>query len=164
MSAEKACQSSNGSCHGPTALELEGSGWFDQEGGIVVTINPEARVSAVRIGRSLRLTNIETSILVPVLIINKGRVTAPLRAILLRPERDLVDVSMVSQALSGAPNEKRELEIRLAVSGPLDVAIAFEISPEGGDLAGRDRIHVYVRRESPLSEEPDDRKKCAGVI
>jgi len=164
VSATKSCKTSNGSCHGPTAEELEGSGWFDREGGIVVTINPEARVSAVRIGHSLRLANNETSILVPVLIINNGRVTAPLRATLLRPERDLVDVSMASEALSGAPNEKRELEIRLAVSGPLDVAIAFEISPEGGDLAGRDRIHVYLRRELPPSEERVDRKKCAGVV
>jgi len=147
MSAEQSCKATHGSCHGPTERELEKSGWFDQEGGIVVTINPEARVSAVRVGPSLRLTNNRAAIRVPVNIINRGLVTAPLRAVLLDPERNLVDVSLPAGPLSGALNESRELEIRPAVSGPLDITIAFEISPEGGDLAGRDRVHILVRRE-----------------
>lgn len=145
MSAESPCHGATGSCHGPTIEEAERAGWFDQQGGIIVTINPEARVSVIRVGPSLRAPRDGGPIRVPVRVINKGLVTAPLRAVLLRPGHESVEVSLAGGPLGGAPQESLELELRAIGGDPLDVTIAFEISAEGGDLAGRDRVHLLLR-------------------
>jgi hypothetical protein len=57
----------------------------------------------------------------------------------------MIAVTLANDPLSGAPSDRRELTLHAPDGGSLDVTIAFEISPEGGDLAGRDRIHLLLR-------------------
>jgi len=111
---------------------------------IVVTINPEARVSAV-IGAPLPAPQICGSPLaLNIKVINQGFVTAPLRAAIAGDHHMQVTLVTDDAKLSGAREENRLLALTAQGSAPVDVTIAFSIDDTIGDLAGRDRVHLLI--------------------
>jgi hypothetical protein len=112
---------------------------------IVVTINPEARVSAV-LGASLPSPSpCSESTELKVNIVNQGRVTAPLRAKIVGDGAKLVTLHLAQEKLSGAPIDSRVLHINPLGNQPVDITIAFSVDDHVDDLGGRDRVHFLMR-------------------
>ena len=112
---------------------------------IVVTINPEARVSAV-IGAPLPPpAPCGSATELNIKVINQGFVTAPLRAAIVGDGARHVALRMDSTKLSGQPQDSRVLHVIPHESGLVDVTIAFSIDNNIGDLGGRDRVHLLLR-------------------
>jgi len=112
---------------------------------IVVTINPEARVSAtlgaglpppVACGEATELK---------VKIVNQGGVTAPLHARLTGDGARHAALHMDVTNLSGQSEDLRLLHLIPQGPGSVDVTVAFSIDNNVGDLGGRDRVHFLVR-------------------
>jgi hypothetical protein len=120
--------------HGPAA---------DEDAHIVVTINPEARVSAVR-RHSVPRSACGSPAPLRVHIVNQGFVTAPLKARLVGDGPRHVALDFEDHRLTGRPEEARQMRLTSIGSNPADVTIAFSISEETGDLGGRDRVHLLV--------------------
>lgn len=115
------------------------------QGHIVVTINPEARVSAV-LGKPLPPAPLCGSGMdLDVQVLNNGFVTAPLRAEALGDERLKVALQIDKDKLSGEPEDLRTLHLLPMRPDPVDVTIAFSIDDTIGDLVGRDRVHLLLR-------------------
>jgi len=112
---------------------------------IVVTINPEARVSAV-LGASLPSPSAcGDATELKVKIINQGKITAPLRARLVDGGARIGALHMNAEKLSGQPEDSRLLHLMKLGPGPVDMTVAFSIDNNIGDLGGRDRVHLLVR-------------------
>lgn len=111
---------------------------------ITVTINPEARVSAVSNIPAPRVPCGEPAPLT-VSVINEGFVTSPLQASVVGSGAGHVVLVFETSRLKGTARENREMKLRTIGSNPADVTIAFSISQEIGDLGGRDRVHLLVR-------------------
>lgn len=110
---------------------------------IIVTINPEARVSAVRAGSP------EPGICgqpqdLRVRVVNQGFVTAPLRVALAGDGAANAELRADGAQLSGA-DEERVLQLVPKGPAPVDLTIVFAVSDEVGDLGMRDRVHLYLR-------------------
>lgn len=111
---------------------------------IVVTINPEARVSAV-VGSSMPPTpKCGEATELRVQIVNQGFVTAPLRATVVGDGKSRVALHMDAAKLNGGPQDIRLLHFMSLVSGPTDVTVAFSIDNNVGDLGGRDRVSLLL--------------------
>jgi hypothetical protein len=94
---------------------------------IVVTVNPEARVSAVR-GRPLPLQQCGTPVAIEVAVVNQGFVTAPLRALLVGDGGVHARLGLEPRRLTGRSTESRLLRLEPIGRTPLDLTIAFSIS------------------------------------
>lgn len=112
---------------------------------IVVTINPESRVSVAIAGALPPVARCGTTVDLPVKIINQGFVTA-------RPEAQLVDtrlpdvtVTLDPEPLKGLPEETRILHIKLVTPGQTDLTVVFRTHNEMLDLGGRDRVHFLMQ-------------------
>ena len=111
---------------------------------ITITINPEARVSVVRGDTALTAARCGTTMNVPVVIVNKGYVTAKLVATLVEPIPPGVTAEFSPEPLSGAGKETRTLQLTLRRPGLLDVTISFRPVNDIPDLGGRDRVHLLL--------------------
>jgi len=112
---------------------------------IVVTINPEARISAI-LGAPLPAPiacGSPTEIKVEV--INKAFVTAPLRAAIIGSSSRQLSLHMDDTKLNGQPEDNRVLQLVPLGPSLVDVTIAFSIDYNIRDLGGRDRVHFLLR-------------------
>lgn len=122
---------------------------------IVVTINPEARVSAV-LGAALPPPGTCGSATeLKVKVINQGFVTAPLRAVTVGEGARHVALHMEGEKLNGEPKDSRVLHLTPLGPGPVDVTIVFSIDNNIGDHGGHDRVHFLVRCVSPPESKAD---------
>jgi hypothetical protein len=112
---------------------------------IVITINPEARVSVVLAGALPPPSACGTSTDLSVRIVNQGSVTARLEARLVDEPPPGVAVELDPAPLRGVAEEKRILHVRLAKPGLTDLTIAFRAHNGIPDLGGRDRIHFLIQ-------------------
>jgi hypothetical protein len=111
---------------------------------LVVTINPEARVSVVIGAPMPPPPPCGTATELKVKVINHGFVTAPLKAEIVGDGNQSVELHMDSTKLSGEPEDSRVLHLTALGPDLADVTIAFSIDTNIGDLGGRDRAHVLV--------------------
>lgn len=123
--------------HGHSAAEADGAH-------IIVTINPEARVSVVRQKTPAPQSCGERQSLL-VKVVNQSFVSAPLQARIVGDGGRYVALHFESTRLHGGREETRTLHLVPRGPDPADVTIAFSISRETGDLGGRDRVHLFVR-------------------
>lgn len=111
---------------------------------IVVTINPEARVSVSL--EKLPLPPVENLRLVlSMAIINESRVTSPLSATLLDPSLSGVALEFGSEELTGEEREERSLVLTFSRPAVVDLTIGFRLPDEAPDLGGRDRVDFLAR-------------------
>lgn len=111
---------------------------------VVVTINPEVRVSAA-LGKVLApMAACGTPVALRVKVINQAGATAPLLMRLVDAPPG-VSLSWESIALSGHPDDKRILHITSHRRGATDLTLAFSLTGAPGDMADRDRVHVLLR-------------------
>ena len=110
---------------------------------LIVTINPEARVSVAK-GLPIPVVPCGTEAPVRVRVINQGFVTAPLVATLDPVGERHVALRFTPARLSGRLDESQEMGLVSIGSNPAEVTIAFSISQEIGDLGARDRTHLLV--------------------
>lgn len=116
---------------------------------IVVTINPEARVSVARGVALPPPTKCATPITLVVKIFNQGSVTAPLIATIVGSGAKHVTLHMESNPLTGHRDETRTLHLIPIGTDPADVTISFEIAHNIGDFGDHDRVNFLVRCINP---------------
>jgi hypothetical protein len=119
---------------------------------VVVTINPEARVSAVIAAPLSTPAPCGSATRLEIKVINQGFVTAPLRAAIVGDGARHVALRMDNTKLSGGPEDSRTLQLIPRGPDPVDVTIAFSVDDDIGDLGGRDRVHFLVRCLDPAAE------------
>jgi hypothetical protein len=112
---------------------------------ILVTINPEGRVSVALVGALPPPAPIGTPIGISVAVMNHGYSTGRLEARLVGSPAAPATLDFAPEPLTGAPLEKRTLHVTLAGAAPADLTIAFSLRNESPDLGGRDRIHMLLR-------------------
>ena len=114
---------------------------------IVITINPEARVSAALAAPLPAPGACGSATELKIKVINQGFITAPLRASIVGDSASQVSLHMDSAKLSGQAEDNRTLHLIPLGLDPVDVTIAFSIDKNIGDLGGRDRVHFIVSCE-----------------
>lgn len=113
---------------------------------IVVTINPEIRVSAVLAAPvPALLRKCGNSAEFKVRVVNQGFTTARLRAAVVGEGKDRVTLHMDATKLSGKPEDLRLLHLTPFSAGATDVTIAFTIDNNFGDPGGGDQVHLLLR-------------------
>lgn len=112
---------------------------------IVITINPETRVSVTRGGNVPPPAACGRPIELPVKIVNHGFLTAPLEATLVDNIPPGVSIEFAPQPLSGAVDEMRSLQVTVSKPELVDITISFRPKNDIPDLGGRDRIHLLLR-------------------
>jgi hypothetical protein len=112
---------------------------------IVVSINPEARVSVTLAAPLPSPSACGSNTALNVKVINQGFITAALRASIVGEDAPRISLHMDSVRLSGKAEESRMLHLLPLGPDPVDVTIAFSIDKSIGDLGGRDRVHFVVR-------------------
>jgi hypothetical protein len=110
---------------------------------IIITINPEARVSVTLAGALPPPAACGTAADLVVAIVNQGFVTAQLEAELVDAPSG-VTLDFHPDPLKGGPEEFRKLHITLTKPGTTDVTVAFRAHNEIHDLGGRDRVHFLL--------------------
>lgn len=115
------------------------------EAPITVTINPEARVSVSRAGELPPAVACGAAVELPVKIVNRGFVAAPLHASLIDLVPEGVQLEFSAEPLKGIVEEHRVLRVTLTKAEPVDITIAFRIKNNIADLGDRDRIHLLAR-------------------
>jgi hypothetical protein len=115
---------------------------------IVVTINPEARVSAVMAAALPPPVSCTEPTALKVKIVNQGQISAPLQARLISDGGQVAAIHMDKARLSGSREEERALHILPGSNAPVDLTIAFSLDGNIGDLGGRDRVHFIFRCDS----------------
>src|SRR5262245_34493650 len=108
---------------------------------IVVTINAEARVSAVARAPLPAPAPCGSPTRLAVQVINHRFITAPLRAVIAGDAARLVTIHMDGSKLTGRSEESRNLGLIPSGHDPVDLTIAFSIDNNIGDLGGRNRVH-----------------------
>jgi hypothetical protein len=114
---------------------------------IMVTINPEGRVSAMIVGALPPPAAYGAPVELGVVVVNQGFSTGRLEARLVGSPAAAATLDFRPDALKGAPLEKRTLRVVLSGTAPTDLTIAFSLRNESPDLGGRDRIHMLLRGE-----------------
>jgi hypothetical protein len=117
--------------------------------GIVVTINPEARVSVTGRRLTYRSLTCHKPIDLPVKIFNLGFVTAPLMVRLVGNAPSVSSVALLGNGLTGGREENRVLRLFLNHIGLVDLTLAFSIRHGIEDLDGRGRVHLLLECGSP---------------
>jgi hypothetical protein len=111
---------------------------------IKITINPEARISAVLAGALPRPVSCGTPVDLQVRIVNQGFVTSRLEAKFVGDAPTGVSLEFHPMPLQGVREEFRNLRITLTKPDPTDLTIAFRAHNETPDLGGRDRVHFLM--------------------
>jgi hypothetical protein len=111
---------------------------------IVVTINPEGRVSVVTRGELPASVAHGVPFAIGMEIINQGYITGRLEASLAGNPPAGTSLGLDDSPLKGAPHETRTLQVTLARAGSADLTIVFKLRSEVPDLGGLDRIHMLV--------------------
>jgi hypothetical protein len=114
---------------------------------IVITINPEGRVSAQLVGAFPPPAAYGAPVELAVAVVNQGFSTGRLEARLVGSPAAAATLDFHPEALKGIPLERRSLRITLTGGAPTDLTIAFRLRNGSPDLGGRDRIHVLMRGE-----------------
>lgn len=112
---------------------------------VVITINPEARVSANFNGPLPTPVTCGKPTVLSVRILNCGSVNSQLEAALVENVPEGVTLQFRAAPLTGAPAELRQLKIVLNRRSLADVTIAFRSHSEAPDIGGRNRIHFLMR-------------------
>jgi hypothetical protein len=112
---------------------------------IVVTINPEGRISVTLGPFTPSPARRGTPVDWPVKVINQGFSTGRLIAQLVGDPPPGAVLDFHPERLKGLPLEMRMMRITLTNSAPTDITIAFLLANETPDFGGRDRIHLLVR-------------------
>ena len=114
---------------------------------VVVTINPEGRVSAMVMGALPPPAAYGAPVDLAVAVVNQGFSTGRLEARLVGSPAAAATLDFRPEALKGVPLERRTMRITLTGGAPADLTIAFSLRNESPDLGGRDRIHMLLRGE-----------------
>jgi len=113
---------------------------------IEITINPEARVSALAMPSALPpRTACGAPLDLLVKIINQSFDTSVLEARLVDNVPPGVTLDFRPAPLTGAAEEMRLLTLVLRDASPVDITLAFKERKGIADLGGRDRIHFILR-------------------
>jgi len=112
---------------------------------IVVTVNPEARVSAELAGVWPPRIACGKPVELPLKILNQAFLTSRLEVRLVGQSPAGVALELDRTPLSGAPEEMRTLRITVPTAKTVDVTVAFRAPAEIPDLGGRDRVHFVLR-------------------
>ena len=115
-----------------------------QSAPIVVTINPEARVSAKWWGPAPPAAVCGSPVEIPVAVENQGFVTGALQAHIVGIVPRGVVLRLSRQPLNGRPSEMRTIGLTLTEPGPVDLTLEFSIPNERPDLGGRARVHFLL--------------------
>jgi hypothetical protein len=124
--------------HGRTAASVDAAP-------VVVTINPEGRVSAALGSPLPSPVPWDTPVELAVKIVNQGFVTGHLEAQLVGDPKPRVRLDFPDDALKGVPQETRTLRLTLLKATPTDLTIAFRMRRDVPSPAGRDRVHFVLR-------------------
>jgi hypothetical protein len=111
---------------------------------IILTINPEARVSAVLGEHPLPALDCQQVVTLQMKIVNQGAVTAPLHARLIDAPIG-VSLDRGTLHLTGNAAEEALLHVISHRTTDTDLTIAFSFTDNSGDLAGRDGVHFLLR-------------------
>jgi hypothetical protein len=114
---------------------------------IVITINPEGRVSAAIAGSLPPPVPYGAPVELAVAVVNQGFSTGRLEARLVGSPAAAATLDFRPEPLKGAPLERRTLRVTLTGGAPTDLTIAFSLRNESPDLGGRDRVHMLLRGE-----------------
>ena len=114
------------------------------EAPIKITINPEARISAVLAGALPPPTPCGTPIDLQVKILNRAFVTDRLEAEFVGDAPTGASLEFHRVPLKGVREEFRNLRITLTRPSVTDLTIAFRAHNETPDLGGRDRVHFLM--------------------
>lgn len=112
---------------------------------IIVSINPEARVSVTLGGVLPPPVPCGQPAVLAVKVVNQGFVTSLLEAELVGGVPAGTSLDFHPTPLKGLPEELRELRITLPKPGLTDLTVAFRPHNEAGDIGGRDRVHFLIR-------------------
>lgn len=112
---------------------------------IIVSINPEARVSVTLGGELPPPAPCGQPAVLMVKVLNQGYVTSRLEAELVGNTPAGTTLDFHPAPLKGLPEELRELRIILRQPGLNDLTITFRPHNDVGDIGGRDRIHFLMR-------------------
>jgi hypothetical protein len=112
---------------------------------LVVTINPEGRVSVVSKGELPSSTPHGVPLALQMEIVNQGFITGRLEAELAGNVPAGASLGLDQLPLKGTPRERRILLITLPRAGAADLTIIFRLRHEVPDFGGLDRIHMLVR-------------------
>ena len=117
---------------------------FRDSANIVVTINPEARVSASLSAALPPPRACGSPIELNIKVINKGLVTAPLLAFALEDAERYVDVEMEPQKLNGEAEDSRVLRLIPHGPQPADVTIVFSLKNNIKDHGRNNQVHLLL--------------------
>lgn len=112
---------------------------------IVITINPEARVSVALAGRLPPPARCGEAAELAVRVDNQGFVTSHLEADFVGEPPAGARLDFHPLPLTGARHELRSMRITLTRPGLTDLTIAFRARNEAPDLGERDRVHFLMR-------------------
>jgi len=112
---------------------------------ILVTINPEGRVSVAIVGALPPPATYGTPVEFSVAVMNMGFSTGRLEARLVGSPPAAAALDFAPEALKGVPQERRTLRVTLTGAAPTDLTIAFGLRNESPDLGDRDQIHMLLR-------------------
>jgi hypothetical protein len=107
---------------------------------LVVTINPEARVSVARAGPLPPPRPCGEPIEVSLEVVNEAAMPARLAAVSATSD---VDVGALPP-LTGAAREHRTLRLRLQGPPPVDADLAFDVGPGTQDVGWRSATHLLL--------------------
>ena len=124
------------SCCGPTETTSP----------IVVTINPEARVSVQRTDVPLGTAAPDQWLDIPFDVINQGFVTG---ALTIEPSRlHSVELHAAPTALSGSASQRGRFRVRAGAGVVEDITLRFWARGALGGLADRNSIDLLIRGDS----------------
>lgn len=112
---------------------------------IIITINPEARVSAALAGALPEPVSCGTAADLAVRILNQSFATSRLEAQFVGDTPRGVRLDFRPAPLKGVREEFRNLRIILTNPDPTDLTIAFKAHNVPPDLGGRNRVHFVMR-------------------
>lgn len=109
---------------------------------LVVSINPEARVSVEPTNAALAPQRCDRPIEIGIDVFNDSFTRAPLRAAALSSAFEIL--AQPTPALSGEPRERRTMTIHLNRPSPVEVGLAFDVGPGTQDIGWRGATALLV--------------------
>jgi len=135
----------SGYAHAQDHKRLADSPSPPEEPAIIITINPEARISVALSGSLPQPPSCGTPSVLFIEIINHGFLTSRLEAELIGSVPAGTVLNFHPDPLTGAHRELRTLRLTLTSPVPTDLTLAFRSHNNAADLGGRDRIHLLMR-------------------
>ena len=115
------------------------------EAPIMISINPEARVSVALAGALPQPVSCGAAADLAVKIVNQSFATFRLEAQFVGDVPGGVSLDFRPAPLRGVREEFRNLRITLTNPDPTDLTVAFKAHNAPPDLGGRDRVHFVMR-------------------